>query len=106
MTPVDSLKINQWIAVCDDRDHRGNVTYTGEPCQIVSISLPFIAIRFGRGGAGDMIDTRRYGVVLLRPHYVKAVLDMEEEPERPKKRSRKSEEREPCACPNCGAVIY
>lgn len=78
MTPVDDLKIGQWIAVCSERDGNtfcetpsktGN-SFSGEPVKILAISLPFLCVWLPQQKCVDTIDVRRQGVVKLNKTYV------------------------------------
>lgn len=79
MTPVDDLHVNNWIAVCYDKraepdmpfwgQHSRQPSFTGQPLQIIAISLPFIAVRDGRRRFS--IDIRDFGVRKLHPTYVR-----------------------------------
>jgi len=103
MTPIDDLRVGQWIAVCSDRMTKGRERYasfTGEPCEIVAISLPFIAVWIPRPGRGDTIDVRRYGVVRLDRKYVRVMLQMPLE-DSPKDEDHEEQEQE-SLCPICG----
>jgi predicted RNA-binding Zn-ribbon protein involved in translation (DUF1610 family) len=78
-TPIDDLHVKQWVAVCHDKRVQGDAphwmhadhppSFTGEPLQIVAISLPFIAV--SDGTRRFAIDARDYGLRKLHPTYVR-----------------------------------
>ena len=74
MTPIDSLYVGQWVAVCGDRQAKpnslvGTLSFTGEPCKIEAISLPFICL--SHGNHITTVDIRRFDLVRLKKSYVK-----------------------------------
>ena len=90
-TPVDDLKIGDWVALVaqknlrtkyDEDDQFGlfatqsqrQPDFNGRPAKIVAISLPFIAVWYEGSdfNAGiDTVDVRRFELKKLNKHYVK-----------------------------------
>ena len=106
MTPIDSIKVGDWIAVSDClveppeciRDHSIRFQADGRPWQVVAISLPFLCLRDDR--VQVTLDVRNWEVVRLSRVYVARVL------EAPAARERRRKPRKPKAdalqCPRCG----
>lgn len=91
MTPADDLRPGMWVAIVGReepeeetsgqwsftawpmaRSTRSTVAYTGEPLQILAISLPFLCV-FG-GGKRFAIDLRSRDVQRLSKRFVRAML--------------------------------
>lgn len=80
--PIDSISVKDWIAIdfkpepeVNDSHFSGQmfkpqVEYSGEPAEVVAISLPFILVRDVDGGAGT-IDVRNTGLIKVSRQYVK-----------------------------------
>lgn len=81
MTPVDDLHVNQWVTIVDQREEepspfdffgssRRNLV-SGQPLQIVAISLPFIAVTDGMRRLP--IDVREVNLRVLHKKYVESM---------------------------------
>lgn len=113
-TPIDDLHVGQWIAVVGDKvepepnmfgyAYRRDVV-SGQPLQIIAISLPFLAVT--NGHMRFAIDVREFDVKLLHRKYVEMMkghwIDEEHSregvAEKPKPEPTKSTEG---MCPVCG----
>ena len=83
MTPVDDLRVGQWIAVVDQKKDEGEQGFfwmtrsrtkklvTGQPLKIVAMSLPFIAVT--DGFRRFPVDVREATVRKLDAKYVRAM---------------------------------
>ena len=102
MTPIDSLKVGHWVAVVRDKTipeglpPEVKISYSGQPVNIVAVSLPFLAVFDGE--KIDAIDVREYEVQRVSNRYVKAMLM------KPPESSQDGPEgkTDPNACPRCG----
>lgn len=80
MTPIDDLHVGQWIAIVEDKvepkigifgyAHQRNVV-SGQPLQIIAISLPFLAVTDGQ--MRFAIDVREMAVKKLHRKYVEVM---------------------------------
>ncbi len=86
-THVENLEVGDWITIVKDRlegeedainffgmptGRKTQPSYSGKPCQVVGISLPFLALRTGNEVMG--LDIRRYEVQRLSLEYVRAFI--------------------------------
>lgn len=81
MTPVDDLKVGQYVAIFNEKEPEfipeGFAVFsresavTGEPLLIKAISLPFMAV-MDTSGSMVPVDLRQYSVKRLKYTYVKA----------------------------------
>lgn len=74
MTPVDDLRVRQFVCVCDDRRVTDSSS-DGEPYQIMAIDLPFMAL-MARDGTVNGIDTRVYSLKRVSKRYWNAFVNM------------------------------
>lgn len=108
MTPIDSLKIGDWIAICSEKcgnEYRESPLnpdriFSGQPVKLLAISLPFLAVWVPKLESADTIDVRRHGVVRLSKRFVTKLTTL-----RTVDFNRTSEEVQ-CrsSCPSCGCV--
>lgn len=107
-TPVDSLKIGDWVAVVRYKQARSKHTpwgswdvepsYDGRPGQVVAISLPFVALT--DGARVGTIDVRDIDLQRVTEQYAKAVLSSGAVPVKVRRRRRGKPD--PSLCPRCG----
>lgn len=90
MTAPDDLYVGNWIAVIDEREpeeptwpfaayHRQpriETEFTGEPCRIEAISLPFLLVWMPKIQEADTLDVRRFTVQKLHRTYVRKILSL------------------------------
>lgn len=86
MNAVDDLHVGNWIALSGDKHEPSqshwfgppppSIHYSGEPCQIIAISLPFLCVWLPKHDKADTIDVRRYNVVKLHRTYVRRMLEL------------------------------
>ena len=86
MTAVDDLHVGNWIAIVGDNQRSADnlpwfITppgvqpeFSGEACQIVAVSLPFLLVWYPKQKKADTIDVRRFAVQKLHRTYVKRIL--------------------------------
>jgi hypothetical protein len=118
--PVDDLKVGHWYAIEDvheDDDvsgygvefylrpprRRREKVATGQPLQLLAISLPFIVVT--DGNQRFSLDTRRCQLCELDRRYVSALtiaeMDGNRQPVFLDEAKRKKENPDPRLCPNC-----
>lgn len=114
-TPIDSLKIGDWIAVTGDKHvddaspyYRPVPDYSGIPFEIVAISPPFIAVMPHGDFGVRSLDARRWDVQRVDKRYVEAYRKRAEGPmatparRRQARRKKKREKPDLRDCPRCG----
>lgn len=107
-TPVDDLKVGQFVAVvgcrCDPpKDWTGTPvepTYNGIPWEIVSVSLPFLCVSFG--GKTIALDTRVLDFQRVSRHYFDSMKGAKSPPTHKARKSRRRERPDPARCVRCG----
>lgn len=119
-TPIDALKVGDWIALVDliaeqptnTFGFRVEAEFNGLPYKIIAIDLPFILVHGMPGKCA--IDTRRFQVKRMSREYVKAAFrdcDRLRDTRRavkppafaqPRRKREKPQEPDPRDCPRCG----
>ena len=111
-TPIDDLKVGQFVAVvgtrqAPPRDWTGvemEPTYNGIPWEVVSISLPFLCVSFG--GKTVALDTRVLDFVKVSRHYFDGMRGAKCPQARDKARkSRRRQKPDPGRCVRCGELF-
>jgi len=115
MTYIDDLDVGMFVAILDqpeqerspfgfpmwitedDERRKRKTSGTGEPLEILAISLPFLCVTDGKRRFS--VDTRAVDLQKLGKDYVREMRSREE-PGTKKKRKRK-EKPDPQACPRC-----